>query len=153
MPGRSTTLQMLRTMYHWTEELDNGNDVDIVHIDFPNAFASVQYQRLLGTKDEYRVKGKAPNWIRAFLFGKKQRVIINESYSNWATVRSGLARGSVIGSVFFIISINSMFNCVSSKMYLYADYANLYQTVVNDEDAAQLQNDFDALWNGSQGCL
>ena len=34
VPGRSTTLQLLRALEDWTAELDSGNEVDIIYIDF-----------------------------------------------------------------------------------------------------------------------
>ena len=114
-PGRSTTLQLLRTMHDWTEKLDNGNEVDIVYIDFQKAFDSVPLHRLLGTRAKYGIQGKALNCIRDFLFGRKQRVVFNESYSKWARVRSGISLGSVIGPVLFIVFINSMFNASPRK--------------------------------------
>ena len=61
MPGSSTTLQLLRTMDDWTEELDNGKGVEFVYIDFQEAFDRVPHQRLLGTIAKYGIQGKAPN--------------------------------------------------------------------------------------------
>ena len=46
-----------------------------------------------------------------------------------------------------------MFNCVSSKLYLYADDAKKYGAVMNDDDAAQPQNDLDTRWNWNHGSL
>ena len=34
LPGRSTTLQLLKALDDWTAELDKGYEVDIVYIDF-----------------------------------------------------------------------------------------------------------------------
>ena len=34
------------------------------------------------------VQGDAARWIRNWLAGRRQRVWINQSYSNWATVTS-----------------------------------------------------------------
>ena len=38
VPGRSTTLQLLRALEDWTAELDSGNEVDIIYIDFQKAY-------------------------------------------------------------------------------------------------------------------
>ena len=106
VPRRSTTLQLLRTMDDCTEELINGKEVDIVYIDFQKAFDSVPHQKLLGTIANYGIQGKTPNWIRDLLFGRKQRVVVNGSYSKWATVKSGIPQSLVIGPVLFIVFIN-----------------------------------------------
>ena len=44
VPGRSTTLQKLRALEDWTAELDSGNEVDIIYIDFRKAFDSVPHK-------------------------------------------------------------------------------------------------------------
>ena len=41
VPGRSTTLQLLRALEDWTAELDSGNEVDIIYIGFQRAFDTV----------------------------------------------------------------------------------------------------------------
>ena len=137
MPRRSTTFLLLRNMDHKTEELDKRNKIDTVYIDFQRVFDSVPHQRSLGTVDKNDLRGKAVNWIRDFLFCRKLRVVIDASLSKWATVGSGIPQCSVIGPVLFIMFINSMFNCFSSKMYLHADDAKFYRVVTND-GAAQL---------------
>ena len=92
-------------------------------------------------------------WIRDFPCDTKQRVVVNERYSKRATVRGGFFQGSVKGPVLFINFNILMFQCVSSKMYVHADNAKIYPAVPNDEDAAQLRNDLDALWNWTRYSL
>ena len=73
--------------------------------------------------------------------------------TKWATVRSEIPQGSILGPVLFIIFINSVFNCVSWKVLLSADDAKNYRAAKRDEDAAQLQNDLAAHWNRTQSSL
>ena len=90
VPGSSTTLQLLRALEDWTAELDSGNEVDIIYIDFQKAFDSVPHKRLLRIIEFYGIRGKTLDCITAFLSGRKQRVIVNENYSQWAEVTSGV---------------------------------------------------------------
>ena len=78
-PGRSTTVQLLQLVDDWTEELGNGNGVDIVYIDFQEVFDNVPYKMLLGTIDWCGKQGTALDWIQNFRFAGKQHVVINES--------------------------------------------------------------------------
>ena len=39
-----------------------------------------------------------PNWLA----GRHQQVCINQSYSNWAPVTSGVPQGSVLGRYYFL---------------------------------------------------
>ena len=93
VPGRSTTLQLLRALEDWTAELDSGNEVDIIYIDFQKAFDSVPHKRPLRIIEFYGIRGKTLNWITAFLSGRKQRVIVNENRSQCAVVTSGVPKG------------------------------------------------------------
>ena len=79
VPGSSTTLQLLRALEYWTAELDSGNEVDIIYIDFQKAFDSVPHKRLLRIIDFYGSQGKIHDWITAFLSGRKQRVLVNKN--------------------------------------------------------------------------
>ena len=127
VPGRSTTLQLLRALEDWTAELDSGNEVDIIYIDFQKAFDSVPHKRLLRIIEFYGIRGKTLDWITDFLSGRKQRVIVNESHSQWAEVTSGVPQGSVLGPILFLLYINSMSNGVTSKMFYFADDAKIYR--------------------------
>ena len=40
-PMMSCIIQLLHAMEHWTKSLDDGNDVDIVYLDFCKAFDCV----------------------------------------------------------------------------------------------------------------
>ena len=45
-----THVQLLYAMDHWTMSLDDGNDVDIVYLDFCKAFDCVPHQCILFTE-------------------------------------------------------------------------------------------------------
>ena len=51
------------------------------------------------------------NWIKAFLKGREQRVVVNNTFSDWATVVSGIPQGSVVGPSPFTIFINDNLKC------------------------------------------
>ena len=58
IPGRSTTLQLLRALDDWTAELDRGNEVDIIYIDFQKAFDSVPHKT---TKHKFEIRDQRKN--------------------------------------------------------------------------------------------
>ena len=41
LPGRSTSLQLLKIMDDWTASLENGHEVDVIYTDFMKAFDKV----------------------------------------------------------------------------------------------------------------
>ncbi len=51
--GRSTVLQLLRIMYRWTDILDLGGCIDVIHGDFMKAFEKVPHKHLLAKLSHY----------------------------------------------------------------------------------------------------
>ena len=75
--GRCTVLQLIQILDNWVKILDQGGGVDIVFCDFINAFDKVPQQRLLSKLNMYNIDEPYTEWIKAFLLGRKQRVIVN----------------------------------------------------------------------------
>ena len=90
-----------------TYDTDNNKAVDLVYLDFQKAFDKVPHERLMleGEVNAHGIQGDAARWIRNGLAGGRQRVCINQSYSNWAPVTSGVPQGSVSGPILFLIYI------------------------------------------------
>ena len=94
--GRSTTLQLLKVLDEWTSILDRGGTIDVIYFDFMKAFDKVHHGRLLAKLESYGIDGLLHSWIESFLSDRKQRVVVNNSQSDWAMVRSGVPQGSVL---------------------------------------------------------
>ena len=153
LSGRSTTLQLLRALDDWTAELDRVNEVDIIYIDFQKAFDSVPHKRLLNTISRYGIRGKTLEWITSFLTERKQRMVVNEIFLEWAPVISGVPQGSVLGPILFLIYINSMGDGITSQMLLYADDAKIYRSVTALGEDEELQNDLNVISKWADGSL
>ena len=67
-----------------TYDTDNHKAVDLVYLDFQKAFEKVPHERLMLKVNAYGIQGDAARWIRSWLADRRQRVCINQSYSNWA---------------------------------------------------------------------
>jgi len=73
-------------MNDWTKVLDTGYNVDILYFDFAKAFDSVPYNRLISKLRS--ISGKLLEWIRNFLMGRKQKVVLNSRIygQKWSVV-------------------------------------------------------------------
>ena len=145
--GRSTVTQLLKILDTWTIELENGGQVDVIYTDLEKAFDKVPHKLLINKIRALSVNPNIANWIESFLNNRRQRVRINDSFSNWDKVISGIPQGSILGPLLFIIYINDLVGACNSgsNIYLYADDAKLFKYISRTEDTHILQSDIDKL--------
>ena len=93
----------------------------------------------------HRIRDDAARWIRNWLAGHRQRVWINQSYSSWAPVTSGVPQGSVLGQLLFLIYTNDLDTNIISKMSKFADDTKLCRRARNPDDIMELQEDINKL--------
>ena len=67
-----------------------------------------------------------------FLNNRKQRVVVDVSFFNYADVESGVPQGTVLGLLLFLLHINDLPSCVNSKVRLFADDCLLYREIKNN---------------------
>ena len=59
--GKSCVTQLLEFLEDITQAIDNGEDVDVVYLDFCKAFDKVPHKRLLKKLHGYGIRGKIYN--------------------------------------------------------------------------------------------
>ena len=70
-------------------------------LDFSKAFDRVAHSRLLYKLNYYGIRGNVLQWLKSFLCGRTQQVIVEGSSSSTRQVTSGVPQGSV-GSCAFL---------------------------------------------------
>jgi len=153
VPGRSCITQLLTALNCWTESLEHGTPVDVIYLDFSKAFDSVPHERLLLKLRAYGIQGNILRWIKSFLSGRKQTVVVNGVKSGTSNVLSGVPQGSVMGPLLFLIYINDIVGVIKSPALLFADDVKIFCPIVNQQSAQQLQLDLLALKEWSEKWL
>ena len=151
LAGRSCTTQLLEFLEDVTTALDNGEDVDVIYLDFCKAFDKVPHKRLLRKLWGYGIRGNVHAWIQDFLSDRKQHVRINGNLSDPVKVTSGVPQGSVLGPILFLIYINDLPEVISTIMKLFADDAKIYKSIstIQHVELLQLSVDEAVAWAGT----
>ena len=113
--------------------VDIGDPVDIIYLDFSKAFDKVPKLRLLEKMKAHGIRGKVLQSISEWLTGRKQRTVLNGSFSEWIEVLSSVPQESVLGPLAFITFINDLDDCTNrlSIMNKFADDTKLGHQVLN----------------------
>ena len=80
-------------MEYFTNFYEREIPFDCIYVHFAMAFDRVSHQRLLTKLYNIGIRGNLINWIKDFLKRGDQRVVVNNEYSDWARVVSGIPQG------------------------------------------------------------
>ena len=99
------------------------------------------------------VVGNVSAWIEAWLSGRKQRVVLNGSCSEWRDVTSGVPQGSVLGPCLFVMFINDIDSAIDTLIFLikkFADDTKGCGVADTEIDCSMLQKQLNGLYEWSQ---
>lgn len=78
--------------------------------------------------------------------GRRQRVRIGQTYSNWEHVTSGVPQGTVLAPFLFILYVNDIQNELNGvKILKFADDTKLYCSINDISDTIKLQSNLDLM--------
>ena len=136
---------MLITIHDLAQNLDEGKQTDVILLDFIKAFDKVPHNRLCYKLSLYGIRGSLLLWIKNFLTGRTQQVVVNGHISGHTEVTSGVPQGSVIAPLLFLLYINNLPDDITSTVKLYADDVLLYRSINSIQDSIALQQDLNTL--------
>ena len=125
---------------------DDGKCFDVIYLNFSKAFDVVCHKRLMVKLEAFGILGKALKWLKDWISGRKQRVVIDGELSEWVEVISSVIQGSVLGGILFDIFIDDIDDVIlKALLKKFADDTKLAMMIRNELDARQMQANLDKI--------
>ena len=119
---------------------------------YTKAFDTVPHISLLNKLHGLQIPNTLLLWIKNYLSGCLQRVVLNGQPSSWLPVSSGIPQGSILGPLLFVTYINDLADSTFStgtQLLMFADDL-LFKPIRQASDYAAFQRDIDIVSNWSK---
>ena len=91
--------------------------------------SKVWHDGLLFKLNQNSINGSLLKLFENYLHNRKQRVVLNGSYSDYSSIESGVPQGSVLGPLLFLVYINDLERNIKSNIKFFADDTMLFSEV------------------------
>ena len=127
LKGHSCCTALLKMTEDWRASLDQRETVAAVAVDLIKAFDTACHNLLLAKLRAYGFSDEAVELMSSYLHGRRQRVRLDNVFSEWRPVITGVPQGSLLGPLLFNLYVNDInYFITSSSLRIYADDTTEY---------------------------
>ncbi|RMB95392.1 hypothetical protein DUI87_28113 [Hirundo rustica rustica] len=128
-----------------THLVDAGKALDVFYLDFSKAFDSLSHSTLLEKLAACGLDRSTLCWVRNWLDGRAQRVVVNGAACSWQPGTSGVPQGSVLGPALLNVFIDNMDEGIESFISKFVADTMVGGCVDRLEGIRALQRDMEQL--------
>ena len=130
---------LTRLIENWKDSLDKNFVTGAVLMDLSKAFDCIPHDLLIAKLHAYGISLNAATFIYSYLKRRKQSVKIDDVFSSFQTLLSGVPQGSVLGPILFNIFLNDLLHILTkSQLYNFADDNTISAKANNVEDLLKI---------------
>jgi hypothetical protein len=140
--GRNTETALLRVHTDIINAMDKGRVTCVILLDLSAAFDTVNHDLLLERLQfRFGIGGRVASWLKSYLVGRRQQVVIDSVFSESSTLQYGVPQGSVLGPLLYTLYTTPVGDiCCENgiSFQIYADDTQNYISFSVNETAANL---------------
>jgi hypothetical protein len=125
--------------------LDMRKDVILIMLDLSAAFDTIDHNVLLQRlRLRFGFDGVVLDWIRSFMCGRSQQIVINRSMvSDKQPLKYGVPQGSILGPLFFALYVTPLEDVIARhgcSTVIFADDTQVYITCETSDSVSVIEN-------------
>ena len=103
----------------------------MVFLDVSKAFDKVWHKGLFFKLRKMGIRGNLLNWLKDYMSGRHQKVVLKGVESNVCYLDVGVPQGSILGPLFFLIYIDDIIEDMECNINIFADDTSVHTDTYN----------------------
>lgn len=132
-----------------TAMVDKGRATEVNYLDLCKPFDTVLQNTLVPKLERHGFEGWTTQWMRNWMDGCTQEVLVNDSVSKWRPVMSGIPQGLALGPAVLNIFVGNMESRIKHTFRKFSDDSKQCDLVnrLEKRDAIQRELDVFERWD------